>query len=710
MWGAVVEEAALRRMNMALGERVKVGDVTVEVRGIIAREPDRGLNAFASLGPRLMISYEAVSASGLVQPGSLLNYEYRLRLPPGISDVVVIDGLKSRFPDAGWRVRGLAEAGGGIRFWLDRLTQFIGLIGLSSLLVGGVGVGNAISSFLAGRLRTIATLKCLGAPERLVFSTYLIQLSALALVGVVLGLVIGAGLPFVAQSVIADVLPVRARVALYAWPLTIAAIFGLLVSLLFALMPLLRARRVSAATLMRGAVVQGGSLVWRDALLIGAVALALAAFTIFTADSRRIAGWFVLGAIGAFIAFPLLARLLMLAAARAGKPKLAGLRLALANLHRPGAPTPIVMLSLGLGLTVLVATALIEGNLREQITKRIPSDAPAFFFVDIQSTQMPAFEKALAAIPGAGPLDKVPSLRGRITKIGGKPVSEIAVPSDARWAIDGDRGVTYSATPPEGSRIVAGEWWPADYRGPQLISFDEALAKAFGLGLGDTITVNVLGRDIEAKIASLAAHRMDDAHHQLRVRLLARPLDKAPHTFLATVKATPEAEDAIFKVDHRPVPQRHRGAHPRRHRDGGERAGQYRAGEPRHRLPEHPGGRAGAGRRHAGDPAAAGARGRGDEGAGRHAGSHRRHLRLGVRGAGARHRAGGAGRGHPRRLSRGAPADGARLDLPADRRRGGGAGRHGAHPGVRPGRHFGSFAAAAPGAAAQRIGRESLCK
>ena len=270
-------------------------------------------------------------------------------------------------------MRGLAEAGGGIRFWLDRLTQFIGLIGLSSLLVGGVGVGNAISSFLAGpaahhrhpevpgRARAAGLLD-LFHPAR----------GACRWSAWWLGLAIGAGLPFVAQSVIADVLPVRARVALYAGPLAIAAAFGLLVSLLFALMPLLRARRVSAATLMRGAVVHGGRLVWRDALLIGAVALALAAFTIFTADSRRIAGWFVLGAIGAFIAFPLLARLLMLAAARAGKPRLAGLRLALANLHRPGAPTPIVMLSLGLGLTVLVATALIEGNLREQLTRAHP--------------------------------------------------------------------------------------------------------------------------------------------------------------------------------------------------------------------------------------------------------------------------------------------------------------------------------------------------
>ncbi|MCA0304136.1 MAG: ABC transporter permease [Proteobacteria bacterium] len=547
-WGAVVEESALRRMNMALGDRVKVGDVTVEVRGIIAREPDRGLNAFASLGPRLMIPFAAIEASGLVQPGSLLNWEYRLRLAPGASDVAVVEAIKSRFPDAGWRLRGLAEAGGGIRFWLDRLTQFIGLIGLSSLLVGGVGVGNAVASFLAGRLRTIATLKCLGAPERLVFSTYLLQLGALAALGVAIGLVIGAALPFLAQSLVADILPVRARVALYARPLLIAASFGLLVSLMFALVPLLRARRVSAATLMRGAVVASARIGWRDALLVGAVAVALAAFTVFTADSRRIAAWFVLGAVGAFIAFPLLARALMWAAARAGAPRLAGLRLALANLHRPGAPTPIVMLSLGLGLTVLVATALIEGNLREQLTRRIPSDAPAFFFVDIQSTQMPAFEQAIAAIPGAGPLDKVPSLRGRIVKIGGKPVSEVAVPSDARWAVDGDRGVTYAATPPEGSRIVAGEWWPADYRGPQLLSFDEALAKAFGLEIGDSITLNILGRDIEAKIASL--RRIEWTTLSINFVFVFSPgvLDRAPHTFLATVKSTPAAEDAIFRA------------------------------------------------------------------------------------------------------------------------------------------------------------------
>ena len=547
VWGAAVEETGLKRMNVALGDRLKVGDAIVELRAIIAREPDRGVNAFASLGPRLMIPLAAIAESGLAQQGSLLTWEYRLRLPPGVSDLQAMERIKAEFPQAGWRVRGLADAGGSIQFWLNRLTQFLSLVGLSALLVGGVGVGNAISSFLTARLRTIATLKCLGAPERLVFLVYFLQLAALSLLGVVIGVVIGAALPFVAQSAIADLLPLRARIDVYIRPLVTAGTFGLLVSLLFALLPLLRARAVSAATLMRGAVVGSRRVALGELALIAGAAVVLAGFTVYVAPERRTAGWFVLGAIGAFIAFPLLARGLMWAAARVGKPRFAALRLALANLHRPGSPTPIVMLSLGLGLTVLVATALIEGNLREQITQRIPKDAPAFFFVDIQSSQIAEFEKTIAAVPGAGKLEEVPSLRGRIVKIAGEPVVQTKVPADARWAVDSDRGVTYSATQPEGSRLVAGQWWAPDYRGPQLVSFDAELARAFGIGVGDTITVNVLGRDIEARIASL--RRIEWQTLSINFVFVFSPglLDKAPHTFLATVKATPEAEEKIFQ-------------------------------------------------------------------------------------------------------------------------------------------------------------------
>ncbi len=547
MWGAVVEEAALRRMHIALGDVVKVGQVALQVRAVIAREPDSGVNAFASLGPRLMMSFDALAESQLVQPGSLLTWEYRLELPPGASDVATARTIEQRFPEAGWRVRDLGDAGGGLRFWLDRLTEFISLIGLAALLVGGVGVGNAVSSFLAGRRRTIATLKCMGASQRLVFAVYFLQLAALSLLGVVVGVAIGAALPFLAQSLIADLLPVKARIALYLQPLLVSAGFGLLVSLLFTLLPLMRARSVSAATLMRGAVVERLRLGWLELASVGGVAIVLAGFTVLTSGSRPIAAYFVIGAIASFIAFPLLARGLMWAAARAGKPRFAALRLALANLYRPGSPAPIVMLSLGLGLTVLVATALIEGNLRAQITQRIPKDAPAFFLVDIQSSQMPAVDQAIAAVPGAGDVDAVPSLRGRIVKIGGRPVAEVKIPAGARWAVDSDRGVTYADAQPSGAHLVEGQWWPPGYHGPQLVSFDAALAHEFGLGLGDTITVNVLGRDIDARIASL--RRIDWQTLAINFVMVFSPglLDRAPHTFLATVKASPQAEEAIFK-------------------------------------------------------------------------------------------------------------------------------------------------------------------
>ena len=554
VWGAVVEEAALKRMNIELGDVVQVGAATVQVRAVIAREPDNGLNAFASLGPRLMMPFEALSESALLQPGSLLSWQYRLRLPPGTSDKDMVERIRDQYPRDGWRVQGLADAGGSIRFWLDRLTQFLGLIGLSSLLVGGVGVGNSVSSFLATRQRTIATMKCLGAPQGLVFSTYFVQLAALALVGIAIGVVLGVGLPFAAKGLIAELLPVRARIDIYARPVLVAAGFGVLVSLLFALLPLMQARIVPAATLMRGAVVPlrkrfgWQRLGWRDGVVLAGVAMALALFTVFTAVEKRIGAWFVIGTVGAFLAFPALAQGLMLAAGRAGKPRLAALRLALANLHRPGAPTPIVMLSLGLGLTVLVGTALIQGNLRDQITSRIPKDAPAFFFVDIQSSQIEDFRKAIASVPGAGTLDEVPSLRGRISRINGTPVDQMTVPAEARWAVDGDRGITYSAMPPEGAKIVAGGWWAPDYKGPQLVSFDEALAEAFHIGVGDTITVNVLGRDIDAKIASLRRIVWQTLSINFVFVFSPGMLDKAPHTFLATVKATPAAEDQIFGV------------------------------------------------------------------------------------------------------------------------------------------------------------------
>ncbi len=547
VFGAVMEEIGLRRLGIAVGDEIRVGDATLQVRGIIAREPDRGLGLFG-IGPRLMMARDALPRTGLLQPGSLMTYEYRVLLPAGTAYRPWIGDLQRRFPEAGWRVRGLNDAGNGLRAWVDRLTQYLALIGLAALLVGGVGVGNAVDSFLRARSRTIAILKCLGAPAGLVTRIYFLQLAMLASVGVAIGLVVGALLPYAAQGAMGDLLPVQARVALYAQPLASAAVFGLLVATLFALWPLMRARHVPASTLMRGAVATDEPRPgWRDALLILGMVAGLAAFTVVTAPDRRIAIWFVAGAIGAFIAFPLLARLVMALARLAGRPRSAALRLALANIHRPGAPTPTVMLSLGLGLTVLVATALIEGNLQNQIGQRLPKDAPAFFVVDLQPDQVERFRDQLQA-QHVQRIEQVPMLRGRISRIAGKPVRELAIPQNARWAVESDRGLTYAAAVPEGSKVVAGQWWPADYTGPALISFDAELARAFGIGVGDSITINILGREVEARIANL--RHIDWGTLGMNFTFIFAPgtLEKAPQTFLATVYANGSTEEAAYKA------------------------------------------------------------------------------------------------------------------------------------------------------------------
>jgi putative ABC transport system permease protein len=547
-WGAVVDPALLQRLGLALGDTVRIGDTAFVLRGRLLREPDAVRSAFV-LGPRVMIASEALAATGLVQPGALVGYAYRVRLPPGSDAHRWAEAVKGRFPDAGWRVREFTDAAPSVQRFLDRVTLFLTLVGLTALLVGGVGVGNAVRGYLGARTATIATLKCLGAPAGLVFRVYLAQVLAIAAVGILLGLAIGAAAPAFFAWSLADRLPVAAKIAIYPAPLALAAVFGVLVTLVFSLWPLGRAREIPAASLFRD-LVAPAVRVPRPACLAGIAActLALAALAIVSAEDSTIAAWFVVGAATAFAAFRLAAFVIMMAARHAGRPRQPGLRLALANLYRPGAPTASVVMSLGLGLTVLVAIALIEGNLLTEVRERLPENAPSYFFLDIQPDQVATFDHLVATTPGVLGSERVPSLRGRITRLDGVPVEKARVAPEAQWAIRSERGLTYAATLPRGSRVVEGAWWPADYHGPPLVSFDEELAHGMGLKVGDTITVNVLGREVTARIANL--RRIEWLSLGINFTLVFAPgiLEGAPHTFLATVRAAPIREEQLERV------------------------------------------------------------------------------------------------------------------------------------------------------------------
>ena len=540
-FGAAVDPAILDRLGLVLGDSVKIGDATLQLRATIAREPDAAAGGL-EFGPRVIVSAKALAESGLLRPGALVTYHYRLQLPRVADPASWAERARSAFPEAGWQIRTFGEASPALQRLIDRLALFLTLVGLTALLVGGVGIGNAVGGYIAGKTATIATFKCLGAPTRLVFAVYFVEIMALALLGVAVALALGALVPLASAPLLARVLPVSVRLGVYPGPLALATLFGLLTTLVFALWPLAGIGRVPAGALFRDTVDRARRRV--PLLAVAAttlLALGLAALAVGSAQDRTVALWFVAGTIGAFALFRAAGAVVTHGARRLGRPHRPALRLALANLHRPGAPTAQVMLSLGIGLTVLVAIALVEGNLSREVENRLPAEAPAFFFIDIQPDQLAGFAAIVRAIPGAH-FDQVPMMRGRITRLNGVPVEDAAVAPEAQWALRSERGLTYAATLPKGSQLVAGAWWPPDYRGPPLVSFDAALARGMGVKVGDTLSVNLLGREITAVIANLRS--IDWERLGINFTLVFAPgtLESAPQTHLAAVYL-PQAEE-----------------------------------------------------------------------------------------------------------------------------------------------------------------------
>ncbi len=544
-WGAVADAHLLRRLGIGLGGRVRVGEATFQVRAAIVKEPDRVSSVF-SLGPRLMIGAAALPGTQLLRPGSNFHHHTRLMLSPGTEAKSWIEDLKRAFPKAGWRIHGVDEAAPGVRRFIERMTLFLSFVGLTALLVGGIGVSTAVRAYLDGKTDTIATMKCLGAPAALVFHTYLLQVMALALAGIVIGLVLGVAVPGAGLAAAEAWLPVTPRIGVYPEPLAVGALFGALTALVFALWPLARARGIPAASLFRDRVAPARSPP-RGIYLLGVVVgvLALATLTVVTTSDRGFAYWFVGGTLATLAALRAGAGGLMVATRRAPGLPGAEWRLAVSNIHRPGTATPSVVLSLGLGISVLVTVALVEGNLNRQIGERIPEQAPAFFFIDIQPYQVDAFDAAVTAVEGTHGLRRVPSLRGRIVGIAGVPVEKAKIAAGSEWAVRGDRALTYAAEKPRDTRVTAGEWWPADYRGPPLISLDASLAKGFGIDVGDTLTLNILGREVTATIASTREIDWRSLRFDFAIIFAPGTLEGAPHSYLAAVRAPPATEDAV---------------------------------------------------------------------------------------------------------------------------------------------------------------------
>ncbi|TFL19735.1 ABC transporter permease [Jannaschia formosa] len=547
--GVVVHPVLADRLGLEVGDALWLGSKPLTITALLRREPDAGADGFG-LGPRTLVRRATLEESGLLSEGSMYETKYRLLLPAETSDDA-LDALKAatdtELEGTGARWRDRRNAAPQVERFVDRIGSFLVLVGLAGLAVGGVGVSAAVRAYLDRKTPVIATLKTVGAEGRTIFAAYLMQIGVLAAVGIVLGLILGVLIPLAAGPFIEARLPVPVALGIHPFPLVEAALYGALTALIFTLWPLARTEQVRAASLFRDVSGPARGLPrkrYMAALAISAALLiGLSAWLSGIPELALYAAGGILAAlvvlVGAAWGVRALSRRLARTRLARGHP---ALRLALGAVGGPGGEATAVVLSLGLGLTVLAAVGQIDANMRAAIDRDLPEIAPSYFFVDIQPDQLSRFLERVQGDPAVNRVDYAPMLGGVVRSIGGTPAREID-----HWVTRGDRRISFADALPAGTRLTAGEWWPEGYDGAPQISFAQEEAEEIGVEIGDEVVMNVLGRDITATVTSFREVDFSSGGIGFVMIFNEAALSGAPHTWLSTVYAEEEAEGQLLR-------------------------------------------------------------------------------------------------------------------------------------------------------------------
>ncbi len=543
----LIGKSLSERLLLKAGDRVRYGDAEFRIAGLIADEPDRVGEGF-TLGPVAIVSLDGMKRTGLLQPGALYETKYRIRLNPGVVPGEAVDQLKARFPTAGFEYKDRDRAAPGAVRFFERMGQFLALIGLAALVIAGIGVSNGVASYLGQKRGGIATFKILGATSSDISRIYLLQIGAAALIAVLAGLVVGAVLPIAFVALAGDLLPVAPGFGIHPLPLATSAAYGVLIAFAFAMPPLARARTHPAAAQLRSGVEEGTRIDRRSTLLVALAGALVVTLALVTAREPIFAAA-VLGAVALVLLILLgIGVLIRRVSAKLPRPRRPLLRLALANLHRPGAQTVALVIALGLALTLFVTLAAIQTSLDAEIERAVPQRAPSQFVLDIPSESRDAFSALVKREAPEAKLNIVPALRGTITAYGKTRVADLKTLPEGAWFLRGERGVTYSDVLPQGSELVAGQWWAKDYAGPPLVSLDREAATLLNVGVGDMMTVSILGREIEARIASLRQVNWDTMGFNYILVFSPNTLAAAPHSLTATIDMEPKNEGKVSRA------------------------------------------------------------------------------------------------------------------------------------------------------------------
>jgi putative ABC transport system permease protein len=548
-FGAVVEQALLDRLGLKVGDPFLIGTTPYRVSAVLLSEPDRLARGFA-LGPRVLTSLEAVERSEFLTVGGLFGETARVVLPPSADPETAVKTTLEAFPKASLEARERTEAAPGAGELIDELEYFLGFIGLASLVAGGLGVSGAVAAYLEGRKSSIAALKALGAEGTLIRNLYLIQIGVLALLGVAIGLAVGAAAPLIIGALAGDRLPVPALFGVYPVPLLGAGAFGLLAAAAFSLVPLARARTTPPAALFRREMT--GRLRWgaevAGALVAGA---GLAGLAVATAPTAAAAVGLIGGTAAAFLVLWALGLGAAALAGRARRGAKGPWRLGLANLAGPRSAARTASPAIGLGVALLAAVVLIQSSLLAQVTQVAPRTAPSLVFTEIDGARVPAFDAVVRRALGGLDRDRYrrePIATGRIVRLKGAPVNIEAIEEGERWAFDNDVVISAIDAEPEDSGVTAGRWWPAGYRGPPLVAMEQDAARGAGLKVGDVITLSVLGREMDVRIAALRKIEWGGFGANFALILTPSAVEGASLRHVAIARAT-QAQEARITAD-----------------------------------------------------------------------------------------------------------------------------------------------------------------
>lgn len=538
---AYLDRGAADRLGASVGDRIIIGTQTLAVAGIIATEPDRLSEGF-QLGPTVIVAEDLPARAGLVAPGSMYQTKTRVAFDDVTRDPEAVEEeLQARFPEAGFDFRTRDRASPGADRFVGRMSEFLTLVGLAALVIAGIGIGGGVTSYLDARRQAIATLKILGATSTDIARIYALQIGAAALAGSLAGLVVGVAITPLLGLALEGLLPVRAGLVIDPLALLVALAYGVLVALVFAAAPLMRARHFPAMALMRARVAP----LARDRRALGIVLGGLAAIVglaLVTASNPLLSTAFLGGAAAALALLAGLGWAIRRVAAALPRPANPITRAALANLHRPGSSTGALVTALGFGLAAFVVLAGVQTAIDGNIRSRVPDQAPDYFVLDVPRDRVAEFEQLVRATDADAAIRTVPALRGAVLAFGPEGdmtrTADLEEIPDGAWALRGERGLTYADEVPPGNTITRGQWWGPFYQGDYLVSIDEEFAEAADLEIGDMLTFGVLGVERTARIASFRRIDWENLGFNYVFVLSPNALADAPHNLAATIELT----------------------------------------------------------------------------------------------------------------------------------------------------------------------------